>query len=210
MSKDVQNVGNGKTAEIASLSLDILAGDSASWGDNIGTDKCPSRAFQTSLEGAGVNTPIQTQALVVPETNELGVLKPGTYVRVISVNNDPPMTRQADHDNACIHKIMEVYKRSGHLPVVEAQPLEGDLHLADDYMEAQNLVAGVNSHFSLLPVEIRERFGHNPANLLRFASRDENKPLLVELGLAAAPEPAPKAIENPDPERGGEGAKAPS
>ena len=33
MSKDVQNVGNGKTAEIASLSLDILAGDSASWAD---------------------------------------------------------------------------------------------------------------------------------------------------------------------------------
>ena len=187
-----------------------LSRDTAVNSDNSTCELDIGYGFQTSLEGAAVTTPIQTQALVVPEVNELGVLKPGTYVRVISVNNDPPMTRQADHDNACIHKIMEVYKRSGHLPVVEAQPLEGDLHLADDYMEAQNLVAGVNSHFSLLPVEIRERFGHNPANLLRFASRDENKPLLVELGLAAAPEPAPKAIENPDPERGGEGAKAPS
>ena len=187
-----------------------LSRDTAVNSDNSTGELDIGYGFQTSLEGAAVTTPIQTQALVVPEVNELGVLKPGTYVRVISVNNDPPMTRQADHDNACIHKIMEAYKRSGHLPVVEAQPLEGDLHLADDYMEAQNLVAGVNSHFSLLPVEIRERFGHNPANLLLFASRDENKPLLVELGLAAAPEPAPKAIENPDPERGGEGAKAPS
>ena len=187
-----------------------LSRDTAVNSDNSTGELDIGYGFQTSLEGAAVTTPIQTQALVVPEVNELGVLKPGTYVRVISVNNDPPMTRQADHDNACIHKIMEVYKRSGHLPVVEAQPLEGDLHLADDYMEAQNLVAGVNSHFSLLPVEIRERFGHNPANLLRFAAKDENKPLLVELGLAAAPEPAPKAIENPDPERGGEGAKAPS
>lgn len=171
-----------------------------------------SRLFQTSLdpENCPHTVCIQSQLIIPAETNELGVVKPGSYARVISVNNDPHLTRQADHDKACIHKILEVYKRSGHLPISEAQPLEGDVLAADDYLSAMNLVASVNGQFSMLPSEMRERFGNNPQNLLRFAANEKNHAELVEMGLARAIEapqapPVPPVVAPTEQAEGGTG-----
>ena len=154
---------------------------------NVGSDTLRlADSFQSSIDPE--NCPdticIQSQLIIPPETNHLGVVIPGSVARVISVNNDPPLTRQADHDRACIHCILDLAKKSGHLPTNDAQPLEGDITAPEDYMDAMNFVASVDSQFSTLPVETRERFGHNPANFLRFASNEKNHSELVEMGLA--------------------------
>lgn len=130
--------------------------------------------------------PIIHQAIVEADVNHLGVVTPGSYSRPTTVNNEPSLTKQADADRACIHNILSQYQRSGHLPVTEARPLEGVIG-TDDYMEAMNTVAQVNSFFEMLPSNIRERFGHRPEKLLEFAADEKNAPELVKLGLAKAP-----------------------
>lgn len=139
-----------------------------------------------------VNETHKTRNINDIDANGLGVRRRGQRRRVCTVQRRPSLTVQADRDRANIHNILDRYKKSGHLPQVVAQPLEGEVSAPADFMEAMNLVAAVNSQFEQLPVKIRQRFGYRPENLLQYAQDPENHADLVKLGLAIPPQPAPQ------------------
>lgn len=141
---------------------------------------------------------IVRQTIAVIDTNDHSVKRRGDRRRVTTRFTQPSMTKQADLDRANIHTILDRFKKTGHIPQVTAQPLEG-AYPETDFMEAQNLVAAVNSQFEQLPVKIRERFNNRPEQLLQFASDPENAPELVRLGLAKAPEQPEGQGGEPDP-----------
>lgn len=209
--KDENNDGIGQVIQNGSLSSDSLLCSNSTDRNISGDCLGDIGLLRTSPLEDCPHVPFQTQVYIEPEgINHLGVLPVGTYIRVLSVNNDPPLTRQADADQVCIHKIMSKFEQTGHFPVTQKLPLEGEIHAAEDYQEAMNVVAHVNNQFSLLPVETREFFGHQPTNLLKFMANEKNADRMVEMGLKPLPAEAMPQQSTAVPVQGGEGAKAPS
>jgi phage internal scaffolding protein len=62
-----------------------------------------------------------------------------------------------------------------------------------DYQEAMDVLCRAEEQFDDLPVEVRDRFHHDPLKLLEFVDDDSNYEEAVKLGLVE-----PKYVENPD------------
>lgn len=63
------------------------------------------------------------------------------------------------------------------------RPMYGDVSKMGSYQDALNLVNTASEMFMALPAVVRERFSHDPAELLVFLSDPKNRPEAVELGL---------------------------
>ncbi len=68
------------------------------------------------------------------------------------------------------------------LSVPRNQPHFGDFS-ETDFVSAMNYIARAREQFEALPVEIRERFGYNPRNLLEFLGNKDNIDEAKKLGL---------------------------
>ena len=124
------------------------------------------------------------------------VCKPRQRRSVKSVNEGKSMTKQSDTQDANIHCILKNYRKTGLLPVNQAEPLKGDLPGPESFHEAMSVVVEAQQSFDQLPAEIRQKFGNDPAAFLEFvAEKDEegnhkNFDQMVDMGLASPIEPS--------------------
>lgn len=93
-------------------------------------------------------------------------------------------TKQEFKDESDINVIMARYMATGVLPeqinAAQAQYLDATGY---DYQEAQNLIAGANSLFEMLPSSIRNRVDNDPGKLLEFLRDPNNRKEAEEMGL---------------------------
>lgn len=115
-------------------------------------------------------------ALVIPEDEECVV-------------------QQHHREEADINTIVRRFGLTGELPAPWGAPTFGDFTQATDFHSAQNMVIAAREEFERLPAEIRERFGHDPQQLLAFLDDGNNRAEAIELGLV--PRPPEKLRDDP-------------
>ena len=123
------------------------------------------------------------------EVNSAGVVRRGQRRSVRSVNNQPSMTKQADRAGACIHKILDKFKKTGLLPQRTVEPLSGKIPDIESFHEAMSLVVNAQQQFDALPSDLRAKFHNNPQEFVEFVNNPENVDQLIEMGLATAQAP---------------------
>ena len=106
-------------------------------------------------------------------------------------NDEPSMTQQQFRDEADINNIMARYQKTGVLvdPLTQAtrKPMFDDFSELGDFRDHQQAVIDAQEMFMELPSRLRARFGNDPAELLQWLSRPENKEEAIELGLFSKP-----------------------
>lgn len=113
------------------------------------------------------------------------------------VNKEPSMTQQQFKDEADINNIMARYQKTGVLvdPLTQTtrKPMFDDFSELGDFRDHQQAVIDAQEMFMQLPSQLRARFANDPAELLQWLSRPENKEEAIELGLFSKP-----SVETPE------------
>lgn len=107
-----------------------------------------------------------------------------------TVNNEPTMTQKADASETNINVIMAKYNKTGQLPRVLAQPLFGDFSEELDYRTAVERINSAHDAFMEIPANIRQRFGNDPTEFMKFCADENNAEEMAKLGLTN-PKPTP-------------------
>lgn len=127
---------------------------------------------------------------------------------------EPSMTKQSFADECDINKIMERYEKTGVMPEGRRMYEFGEAISEYSYQESMNAVIAADQMFSELPAKMRDRFGNDPLQLLKFLDDPDNKDEAIELGLLKRPPPPPEPMEvrvvDPAPPPQPAGATAPS
>lgn len=112
-------------------------------------------------------------------------------------NDEPSLTQQHFKDEADINNIMARYQKTGVLvdPLTQTtrKPMFDDFSELGDFRDHQQAVIDAQEMFMELPSRLRARFGNDPAELLQWLSRPENKEEAIELGLFSKP-----SVETPE------------
>ncbi len=107
------------------------------------------------------------------------------------VFEEPSLTDQSQYKDTDINNIVRRYQTTGLLDSPGAVPFEtlqyGDATLLPDYQTALDLVNSVHEEFSSLPSEIREKFGHDPMQLLDALQDPTKQQMLQDIGLLSKP-----------------------
>lgn len=109
------------------------------------------------------------------------------------------LTKQEFKDECDINIVLSRYK--DHPPRAWGNPPTlrfGDFADAPEFLEAQLLVKEAEETFRALPVQVRDRFGFDPAKFLAFAQDPANIDEARRLGLAVAPPPVSIPPVTPD------------
>lgn len=104
---------------------------------------------------------------------------------------DPTLAQQSGAADCDINSLLERAGRGLPLPVADRLPQYGDFVMtANDYHTAYNQVIAAQEAFDSLPAKVRARFENDPAEMLDFVTKEENRDEAVALGLippAASP-----------------------
>lgn len=113
------------------------------------------------------------------------------------------LTKQNFAEECDINNIMRRMAVSGVDPYMDnrARGQFADASTVVDFAAAMNIVIEAEYNFSTLPAVIRDRFGNDPANLLRWLDEPENRDEAIELGIVNAPpeEDPPTRVSIVDP-----------
>lgn len=109
---------------------------------------------------------------------------------------DSSETSQEYLEECDINVLMARYQRGIPLPILNTPASYGDVSDVPDYMEALNIVIQAQHDFADLPAKLRERFNHDPGQLLAFLADTANRDEAIKLGLVNAP-PAPTSASAP-------------
>lgn len=103
------------------------------------------------------------------------------------VFEEPSLTDQSQYKDTDINNIVKRYQVTGLLDSPGSVSFEtlqyGDATLLPDYQTALDLVNNVQEEFSSMPSEIREKFGHDPMQLLEALQDPTKKTMLQDIGL---------------------------
>jgi len=129
--------------------------------------------------------------------------RPNGTVRVVTKNDLPSRTQKQFGEQVNVNTIMAKYKKTGLIDHVRKQPGKyQDLTNLPDYMTAMQTVITANTTFETLPSEVRNRFNHDPAQLIEFLGNSKNYQEAVKLGLVIPiPEPEPPAPAKKAPKK---------
>ena len=107
------------------------------------------------------------------------------------VFEEPSLTDQSQYKDTDINNIVRKYQVTGLLDSPGSVPFEtlqyGDATLLPDYQTALDLVNSVHEEFSSLPSEVREKFGHDPMQLLDALQDPTKQQMLQDIGLLSKP-----------------------
>lgn len=107
------------------------------------------------------------------------------------VFEEPSLTDQSQYKDTDINNIVRRYQVTGLLDSPGSVPFEtlqyGDATLLPDYQTALDLVNSVHEEFATLPSEVREKFGHDPMQLLDALQDPTKKEMLQDIGLISKP-----------------------
>lgn len=114
---------------------------------------------------------------------------------------EPSLTDQSQYKDTDINNIVRRYQTTGLLDSPGAVPFEtlqyGDATLLPDYQTALDLVNSVETEFSSLPSEVREKFGHDPVQLLEALQDPSKQQMLQDIGLLSKPADPKLVPDNP-------------
>lgn len=127
---------------------------------------------------------------------------PDTAVSWNSNYKKPSMTQQHHAQEVNINQIMDrarshnvVEPNSSRAPRV---PIFGDFR-GVDFTNALHLIRDAKEDFMRLPAMVRDRFQNNPAKVMDFVSKKENREEAIKLGLIPKPiEPEKKPAGEPE------------
>jgi phage internal scaffolding protein len=108
---------------------------------------------------------------------------------------DASLTQQHFKDECDINNILRQFNVTGLLPEATLTPRYGDFTGISDYHSALNQVIAAEDEFMRLPAELRARFENDPAQLIDFLDKSENKDEAIKLGLVN-PENLPQVVED--------------
>ena len=115
---------------------------------------------------------------------------------------DVTPTQQHFKDECDINNILRQFNITGLLPEAPLSPRYGDFTGIGDYHSALKQVIAAEDEFMRLPAQIRSRFENDPAKLIDFLEKSENKDEAIKLGLVnpvvlpqVAEEPQEKTVE---------------
>lgn len=120
--------------------------------------------------------------------------------RVTTVNNLPTRTQQQYKDQVNVNNIISKFKKTGSITHVR-NAQEGvymDLTELPSLQEAHEVVIAASKAFEAVPSKIRQRFGHDPQQMLDFLKDKNNDEEAIKLGLKvrqAPPTPDPVLTE---------------
>ena len=109
---------------------------------------------------------------------------------------DATLTQQHFKDECDINNILRQFNVTGILPEAPLSPRYGDFTGISDYHSALNQVIAAEDEFMALPAQIRSRFDNDPAKLIDFLEKSENKDEAIKLRLVN-PEVLPQVVEEP-------------
>ncbi len=107
------------------------------------------------------------------------------------VFEEPSLTDQSQYKDTDINNIVKKFQVTGLLDSPGSVPFEtlqyGDATLLPDYQTALDLVNSVHEEFATLPSDVREKFGHDPMQLLDALQDPTKKEMLQDIGLISKP-----------------------
>lgn len=116
------------------------------------------------------------------------------------VFEEPSLTDQSQYKDTDINNIVKRYQVTGLLDSPGSVPFEtlqyGDATLLPDYQTALDLVNSVQEEFATLPSEVREKFGHDPMQLVEALGDPTKKSMLQDVGLLSKDEVTPVKVES--------------
>lgn len=95
--------------------------------------------------------------------------------------------QQQFKEESDINTIVKRFGLTGELPVVPRMPMSGDFTGAVDFHTAMNMVVQAEQEFMKLPAQLRERFKHDPGELIAFLEDEGNRDEAIKLGLVEKP-----------------------
>lgn len=102
----------------------------------------------------------------------------------LSFEGDKGVTKQSDAKDCDINLIFKRFERTGQLPdVILRDGRYGDFSAVPDYQEACQIVKTAEEQFSMLDVNIRNRFENDPEKFLAFVHDDKNLDEMEKMGL---------------------------
>lgn len=111
----------------------------------------------------------------------------------------PSRTKQEFRDECDINNLLKQY-RPHDIAMRLAMGVRGgqymDLPEPQDFQESSNIVIQARDAFMTLPSKVRERFGNNPEQFLKFMADPDNVDEAVRLGLAIKKPEEAKADAN--------------
>ncbi len=126
---------------------------------------------------------------------------------VVDCSGDKVRTKQSFKRETDINVIVARFVKTGMISpeaMAKRQATFADVSLIGDFQECQNQIRDAHAAFMTLTPEIRSRFSNQPAELLDFMGKEENRAEAIELGIIAKPvettPPAPPEPPTPDPE----------
>lgn len=105
----------------------------------------------------------------------------------LSCPEEDGLTQQQFAVECDINTIVTRFGLTGELPSNVAMPVSGDFTGISDFHSAMNIVAQANEAFMALPASVRQRFGHDPQQLMAFVEDDNNRDEALRLGLIERP-----------------------
>lgn len=125
----------------------------------------------------------------------------------LDFGDEPTLTQQHQKEDADINTIVRRFGITGELPVIPMPPLNEEFVDVFDFHEAQNLIARANQSFNMLPADVRNRFGNDPARFVDFCSDEGNISELRKMGLAVPEAASGEAVAS---QGAGAGTPAPA
>lgn len=136
-------------------------------------------------------------------------MRPRNRNRVLSVNLEPSMTKQAPAQEVDINYIVKRYLKTGQMPPSEGEPQFGYVP-SMDLLDAFTLVQQAAESFDSLPSAVRQQFSNSPLELLQAVEDPSQRHLFEELGMIEVPpivdSGASGAVSDGAPPQGGEDA----
>lgn len=121
----------------------------------------------------------------------------------LTVDTGPGQTKQSFRDEVDINKIIAGFEKTGMVNQLNArEPFYGDVSHLGSYQESLHVVMEAEALFMSLSANVRERFGNDPALMIKFLENPENRDEAIRMGLVSAPPEPPKPQEVrvvPDP-----------
>lgn len=106
-----------------------------------------------------------------------------TRYRVVTVNDEPSLTKQSFQDECDINRIMDKFTKTGVLNHVARHKERYGYATATDLREALDIIQEGQDMFDALPARVRKRFNHDPAEFLAFVQDNANYAEMADLGL---------------------------
>lgn len=124
-------------------------------------------------------------------------IPPAKVRPVVDCSGDTPRTKQQFKDDCDMRKIIQRYRQTGVLPTSNRQAVFGDFSSTNDFRQYVENMMDIEDFFMSLPSGFRKELHNDPANLVDWVKKPENRAQAIEFGLIEVDTP-PETPEQPE------------